>query len=82
MNEEENIRLHIIGINGTNVKVLSGEVLSITSVKEKIQEGQKFSVVDPESVLVADVIVADDGTLKMKLPDGSEKTLDKLPTFT
>ena len=82
MNEEEITKRQIIGVDSTNVKVLSGEVLLITSVIEKLQQGQKFSTVDPESGLLADVIVADDGTLKMKLPDGDEKSLDKLPTFT
>jgi hypothetical protein len=86
MNEEEKTKGQIIGVdnssNPTNVKVLSGEVLLITTVKEKMKQGQKFSTVDPESGQVSDVIEASDGTLKMKLPDGSEKDLGKLPTFT
>jgi hypothetical protein len=86
MNEQEKIKGQIIGIdnpqNIVNVKVMSGEVLLLTTVKDKLKEGQKFSVVDPESGQVADVIESSDGQLKMKLADGTEKALDKLPTFT
>jgi len=86
MNESDRIKTQIIGVddpsNIVNVKVLSGEVLLITMVKQKLKEGQKFSTVDPESGQVADVIEANDGILKMKLQDGSEKDLGKLPTFT
>lgn len=81
MNELDTI---IIGINTdvTSVKVMSGEVLLIAKVKEKLREGQKFSTVDLESGQVADVLESSDGTLKMKLVDGTEKSLEKIPIFT
>jgi len=86
MSEEENIRSQIIGVdnpkNIVNVKMLSGEVELVKTVIEKMKAGQKFSVVDPETHEVVDVIAGDDGTLRMKGGDGNSKTLDKLPTFT
>lgn len=76
----------VIGVdnpkNITNVKLMSGEVLLVQTLKERIEQGQKFSVVDPESKQTADVVVGTDGVLKMKVGDGEEKSLDKLPTFT
>jgi hypothetical protein len=86
MDEADKIKTQIIGVdnpsNITNVKVLSGEVILVETVKQRIQEGQTFSTVDPETKQTVDVVVGSDGVLKMKSEDGTEKTLDKLPTFT
>jgi len=86
MDEAEKIKTQIIGVDNpskiVNVKVLSGEVILVETVKQRIQEGQTFSTVDPETKQIVDVIVGSDGTLKMKDVDGGEKALDKLPTFT
>jgi len=86
MNEGDKIKTQIVGVdnpsNITNVKVLSGEVILAETVKQRIQQGQKFSVVDPETKQTVDVVVGADGVLKMKDANGTEKTLDKLPTFT
>lgn len=81
-----NAKEQVVGVdnpkNVKNVKLMTGEVLLAQTLKERIEQGQRFSVVDPDTKQTADVVVGNDGVVKMKTSNGEEKPLDRLPAFT
>ena len=85
MKVEQDIKSLIIGVdnqlNVAKLKLLSGEVLSVQEVREKLKNNQKFVALLPSSATVVDVVAEEDGTLVMRTQDGSKASLGKLPTF-